>query len=68
VKALGYRIGGVGNATSRVDGRSVIMYRPAYRGEALRLARDLHVTLVGPLDGLRPDDMGHAHLAYVVGS
>jgi len=68
VRALGYRIGGVGDATPRADGRSVIMYRPAYRAEGLRLARDLHVSLVGPLDGLRADQMGRAHVAYIVGS
>ena len=44
------------------------MYRPGFRAEALRLGRDLHVSMVGPLDGLRASDLHGAHLAYVVGS
>ena len=30
------------------------MYRPGFRAEGLRLARDLKVKVVGPLDGLKP--------------
>ncbi len=68
VRRFGYMLGGVGNATHENAGPSVIMYRPGYRAEGLRLGRDLHVTTVGPLDGLRPSDLMGAHLAYVVGS
>ena len=46
--------------------RSVVMYRPGYRGEALRLARDLRIKIVGPLDGLRIGDLMGAHVAVVV--
>jgi hypothetical protein len=42
------------------------MYRPGYRGEALRLARDLRIKIVGPLDGLRIRDLMGAHVALVI--
>jgi hypothetical protein len=68
VRALGYVVGGVGNATRSGPGPSAIMYRPGYRAEGLRLGRDLHVATVGPLDGLRVSDLLGARVAYVVGS
>jgi hypothetical protein len=43
------------------------MYRASRRGEALRLARDLRILRVSPLDGLRPRDLLGAQLAVVVG-
>jgi len=43
------------------------MYRGGHRGEALRLARDLRIRLVSPLDGLRPRELKGARLAVVVG-
>ena len=66
VSARGYSIGEVGNAKRTDYMRSVVMYRPGYRGEALRLARDLRIKIVGPLDGLRVRDLMGAHLAVVV--
>jgi hypothetical protein len=51
VEARGYSIGDVGNANRTDYTRSVVMYRPGHRGEALRLARDLRIRIVGPLDG-----------------
>jgi hypothetical protein len=66
VRAHGYSIGEVGNATRTDYMRSVVMYRPGYRGEALRLARDMRIKLVGPLDGLSVRDLMGAHIAIVV--
>jgi hypothetical protein len=43
------------------------MYRIGRRPEALRLARDLRIGLVSPLDGLRPRDLLGAQVAVVVG-
>jgi LytR cell envelope-related transcriptional attenuator len=68
VRRFGYILGGVGNASHPNAGPSVVMYRPGYRAEGLRLGRDLHVRSVGPLDGLRTSDLMGAHLAFVVGS
>ncbi len=67
VRARGYLIGEVGNAPRSGYGRSVVMYRAGRRPEALRLARDLRIRLVSPLDGLRPRDLLGAQLAVVVG-
>jgi LytR cell envelope-related transcriptional attenuator len=67
VRARGYMIGQVGNAPRSGYGRSVIMYRAGRRPEAFRLARDLRIRIVSPLDGLRPRDLLGAHLAVVVG-
>jgi hypothetical protein len=66
VRARGYPIGGVGNAERTDYMRSVVMYRPGYRGEAIRLARDLRIKIVGPLDGLKLRDLMGAQLAVVV--
>jgi hypothetical protein len=68
VESRGYSIGDVGNAKRSDYTRSVVMYRPGYRGEALRLARDLRIKIVGPLDGLRARDLMGAHVALVVGA
>jgi hypothetical protein len=66
LQVRGYSVGGVGNAKRTNYMRSVVMYRPGYRGEALRLARDLRIKIVGPLDGLRVRDLMGAQLAIVV--
>ena len=34
--------------------RSLVMFRPGFAPEARRLARDLKIRIVGPLDGLGP--------------
>jgi hypothetical protein len=67
VRARGYKIRRVGNAPRSGYGRSVVMYRADYRPEALRLARDLGIALVSPLDGLRATNFADAKLAVVVG-
>ena len=51
---LGYHVPGTGNAKRQDYATTVVMYRPGFQAEALRLARDLHVKVVGPLDGLKP--------------
>jgi LytR cell envelope-related transcriptional attenuator len=66
VRARGYSIGEVGNAKRTDYMRSVVMYRPGHRGEALRLARDLRIRIVGPLDGLGVRDLLGAHVVLVV--
>jgi LytR cell envelope-related transcriptional attenuator len=66
VQARGYSIGQIGNAKRTDYMRGVVMYRPGYRGEALRLARDVRIKIVGPLDGLRVRDLMGAHVALVV--
>ncbi len=67
VRTHGYRVSSVRNARRTDYARSIVMYRPGYRGEAVRLARDMRVRMVSPLDGLRPAALHGAHLALVVG-
>jgi hypothetical protein len=61
-----YIVAGTGNAP-RSFSRSVVMYRARYKREALRLAHDLHVRRVAPLDGLRRSDLQGAHIAVIIG-
>jgi hypothetical protein len=68
VRARGYLIGSVGNAPRTDFPRTTIMYRPGYKPEAARLAKDTGVRFVTPLDGLTPKDLLGAHLALVVGA
>ena len=68
VRALGYALSGVGNAPRTGYGRSVVMYRPGFRPEAVRLARDARVAIVTPLDGMRASQLMGAHLALILGS
>jgi hypothetical protein len=44
------------------------MYRKGFHAEGVRLARDLHVKIVGPLDGLAPSALRGAQLAIVLGA
>ena len=68
VGRIGYRIGSVGNASRSDYPSSLVMYRRGRQGEAERLARDLHVPLVAPLDGMRAADLHGAHVVLVLGS
>jgi hypothetical protein len=68
VRGLGYVVGGVGNAPHSDFGRSVVMFRRGYEPEARRLAKDVGIKVVGPLDGLRARDLMGAQLALVVGN
>jgi hypothetical protein len=67
VRGRGYPVSSVGNAKRTDYGPSMVMYRPGYREAATRLAKDIAVKIVGPLDGLKTSDLGAAKLAVVVG-
>jgi hypothetical protein len=67
VTRRGYRIGLVGNAPSQSYPRSLVMYRPGFAAEGKRLGRDLGITLVSPLDGMRPAQLHGAHAVVVLG-
>jgi hypothetical protein len=68
VRVRGYRVAAIGNARRTDYARSVVMYRPGYRAEGFRLARDLRIRIVTPIDGLQPRRLQGAKLALVVGS
>jgi hypothetical protein len=64
---LGYPPARTGNAARHDYATTVVMYRPGMRTEGIRLARDLHVKVVGPLDGLRPAALHGAKLVVILG-
>ena len=68
IRGLGYTIGSVGNAPRSDFTRTIVMFRRGYRPEAVRLAADLKLKIVGPLDGLRGSDLLGAHVALIIGS
>lgn len=67
IHGIGYRISATGNARRMDFSRSIVMFRPGFKGEAQRLAKDVRVTSVTPLDGMRPSDLGGAQLVLIVG-
>jgi hypothetical protein len=66
VRARGYSIASVGNALGEHP-RTVVMYRAGHEPEARRLAKDLRVKRVSPLDGLKRSDLMGAHVAVILG-
>ena len=44
------------------------MYKRGFHAEGVRLAHDLHVKAVGPLDGIDPSTLHGAQLAIVLGA
>ncbi|HSI97623.1 MAG TPA: LytR C-terminal domain-containing protein [Gaiellaceae bacterium] len=68
VSRRGYRVGAVGNAPRSDFRRSLVMYKPGFAGEGHRLAKELGVAMVGPLDGMRAKDLGKAHVVFILGS
>jgi hypothetical protein len=68
VQQRGYRVGVVGNAPSHDYPQSLVMYRPGFAAEGKRLARDLGIRLVTPLDGMRPSQLHGAHTVVILGS
>jgi len=68
VSGRGYRIRGVANAPRSDFTRTLVMYRRGFEGEGRRLARDLGIRIVGPLDGLRAAQLHGAHAVVVVGA
>jgi hypothetical protein len=63
-----YAVSGTGNATRQDYATTVVMYRKGFQAEGVRLAHDLHVKVVGPLDGLAPSVLHGAQLALVLGA
>jgi hypothetical protein len=68
VRARGYPVTAVGNSPVPSTGQSVVMYRPGFDREAGRLAHDLGLRQVGPLDGLGLRQVGRARVVVIVGN
>ena len=67
LRGLGYPEAVTGNAPHGY-GQSVVMYRPGRRPEGQRLARDLGIKLVSPLDGLNLRQLHGAQAVVVLGA
>jgi LytR cell envelope-related transcriptional attenuator len=67
VSSRGYLVGNVGNASRADYTHTLVMYRPGYGAEGARLASDLHVRIISPLDGMRPRELAGAHLVVILG-
>ena len=67
VRGKGYAIGSVGNAPSADYPRSLVMYRSGFAAEGKRIAKDLGIKVVGPLDGMKRSQLLGAHVAVIIG-
>jgi hypothetical protein len=67
VEHRGYRVGLVANAPRHDYPQTIVMYRRGFEGEGQRLARDLGVRVVGPLDGIRPAQLHGAQAVLILG-
>jgi apolipoprotein N-acyltransferase len=65
--SLHYVITATGNAPSTDFARSMVMFRPGFKPAAQRLAQDMGVKAVTPLDGITKGDLQGAQLALIVG-
>jgi hypothetical protein len=67
VRTRGYLVAGHANAPRSDFQQSLIMFRPGFEREARRLARDVGIRRVAPLDGIGKRDLQGAHLALIIG-
>jgi hypothetical protein len=68
LQTFGYRVPATGNAPRSDYATTVVMYKPGFRGDALRVARDMHIKVVGPLDGLKASALQGGQLAVLLGA
>jgi hypothetical protein len=64
----GYRIGGTTNAARHDYSKSMVMFSPGWAKEARRLARDTGISLVTPLDGVKPSQLKGSKLVLLLGT
>jgi hypothetical protein len=64
---LGYPAARTANAARHDYATTVVMYRKGMRTEGIRLAHDLRVKVVGPLDGLSTTALHGAKLVVILG-
>jgi hypothetical protein len=65
--SLHYIVTATGNAPSTGFARSIVMFRPGFKPAAQRLAKDMGVKAVSPLDGITKGDLQGAQLALIIG-
>ncbi len=67
-QARGYPVLDVGNAPKTGYARTIVMYRPGFRSEALRFQHDLNLSVVAPLDGMTLAELKGAKLVEILGA
>lgn len=67
LRAYNYPVTAVGNAKRNDYAASIVMYRSGYDREARRLARDLQIPIVSPLDGVQASQLHGARLLLIIG-
>ena len=65
---LGYTVAGAENAPRHDYARSMVMYVRGFLPEARRLAQDIGVRVVAPVDGLTPSRLQGSKLVVLLGS
>jgi LytR cell envelope-related transcriptional attenuator len=65
--SMHYVVTATGNAPSTGFARSMVMFRPGFKPAAQRLAKDMGVKVVTPLDGITKGDLQGAQLALIIG-
>lgn len=68
LQALGYRIGGATNAERHDYARSMVMFVPGWIKEARRLAHEVGVRMVAPVDGLHPSQLKGSGVVLLLGT
>jgi hypothetical protein len=68
LQSAGYRVGGAENAQRHDYARSMVLYVPGWAKEARRLARDIGIKLVAPVDGLTPAKLKASQAVVILGS
>ena len=68
VRARGYRVAKIANAPHSGYAKTIVMYRPGFAAEARRLGRDLSLSLVTPLDGMKPRQLRGAQIVLILGA
>jgi hypothetical protein len=68
LSGIGYRVSGKGDAKRTDYATSVVMYRRGWEPEGRRLAHDLRVKIVGPLDWMSTSALHGAQLVVVLGA
>ena len=68
LQGLGYRISGTADARRQNYATTVVMYSPGFEAEGVRLARDMKVSVVGPMDGLSKGMLHGGKLVVILGA
>lgn len=68
LRDIGYRIGAAQNAQRHDYAQSIVMYAPGWVKEARRLAHEMGVKLVAPVDGVVPGRLKGSQVVLILGT